>query len=244
MGSHSEELCDHIYYFTEDHVDEDPWKDSKDLGPDYNAGSWESDSNFKPYTSLLRHMNNIDSQALRRPLAFAQTCKQLRAEYRPFWLSHARLCVDVNVLQAFTDTILLISDDYKYAPKELYVSYSYDVYNQPDAPIDDAKNRCFGIRCSFDEDTGDTKMHIRLNEGIRKSCDLAQYAEKLLKRWGASSVKYAEHMRFLFEFDVRQDYSKEHGDSARPSTCEVTEIASKSGGSSNNEWFRWAQFYL
>ena len=117
-------------------MDEDPRKDSKDLDPDYNAGSWELDSSFNPYPSLLRHMNNIDSQALRRPLAFAQTCKQLRAEYRPFWLSHTRLRVDVKVLQAFTDNILLISDDYKYALKELYISYSYNVYNQPDAPID------------------------------------------------------------------------------------------------------------
>ena len=123
-------------------------------------------------------------------------------------------------------------------------AYGSLINNTNESWIEDAKNRCFGIRCSFDEDAGDTKMHIRLNESIHKSCDLAQYAEKLLKRWGASSVKYAEHMRFLFEFDVRQDYSKEHGDSARPSTCEVTEIASKSGGSSNNEWFRWAQFYL
>jgi hypothetical protein len=37
-------------------------------------------------------------------LAFTQTCRQIRAEYRPIWMRNSYVCIDFDDFEAFVDT--------------------------------------------------------------------------------------------------------------------------------------------
>lgn len=118
-------------------MDDDPLEYSKEPDLDWGLDCpdvWGPDSGYKPYPPRFLHSKPTEC-GLRRPLALTQTCKQIRAEYRPFWLSHSRFQTHIDELDNFIQTFYPTNSDLQLAPQELYIAYPYDMYSQPAQPL-------------------------------------------------------------------------------------------------------------
>lgn len=154
-------------------IEEDPVESHKTSDPFEGLEGFDepgsSDDTFTPYRPLSPHFQHAHHNLTRRRLAFAQTCKQIRSEYRPIWLSNSSVHVHIDVLNDFIRAFYPAKNDYHYAPKELIVSYrySYSTWNPRAEPNDltllvRLHAHCPVLSCSY--------LPHQINEDHRKEC--------------------------------------------------------------------------
>jgi len=76
--------------------------------------------------SVKNEQNKIRSPSSNRQfLALAQTCKQLRSEYRPLWLRNSVLRLWPDDVRPYTNVFYHGPEEYASAPKSLFVAWDH-----------------------------------------------------------------------------------------------------------------------